>query len=79
MFINFYAEWCKFSNMLMPIWDEAADAISKAGYDTGKVVVGKVDCDKEGAIATRFHITKYPTLKLFLNGLPAKKEYRGKD
>lgn len=61
----------------MPIFDDAADEVSKAGYDTGKVVMGKVDCDKEGAIATRFHISKYPTLKLFRNGLPAKKEYRG--
>ncbi|XP_026742447.1 endoplasmic reticulum resident protein 44 isoform X1 [Trichoplusia ni] len=77
VFINFYAEWCKFSNMLMPIFDEAADEVSKAGYDSGKVVMGKVDCDKEGAIATRFHITKYPTLKMFRNGMPAKKEYRG--
>lgn len=64
--------------MLMPVFDDAADAVSKAGYDNGKVVMGKVDCDKEAAIATRFHITKYPTLKLFRNGLPAKKEYRGK-
>ncbi|KAG6450052.1 endoplasmic reticulum resident protein 44 [Manduca sexta] len=77
VFINFYAEWCKFSNMLMPIFDDAAEEVSKAGYDPGKVVMGKVDCDREGAIATRFHITKYPTLKLFRNGLPAKKEYRG--
>ncbi|KAL4714122.1 hypothetical protein ACJJTC_008476 [Scirpophaga incertulas] len=77
VFINFYAEWCRYSNMLMPIFDDAANEISKAGYDPGKVVMGKVDCDKEGAIATRFHITKYPTLKLFRNGLPAKKEYRG--
>ncbi|KAJ0180421.1 hypothetical protein K1T71_003825 [Dendrolimus kikuchii] len=77
VFINFYAEWCKFSNMLMPIFDDAAEEVSKAGYDPGKVVMGKVDCDKEGAVATRFHITKYPTLKLFQNGLPAKKEYRG--
>ncbi|CAH0720693.1 unnamed protein product, partial [Brenthis ino] len=77
VFINFYAEWCRFSNMLMPIFDDAADEVTKAGYDTGKVVMGKVDCDKEGAIATRFHISKYPTLKLFRNGLPAKKEYRG--
>lgn len=64
--------------MLMPIFDDAADQVTKEGYDPGKVVLGKVDCDKEGAIATRFHITKYPTLKLFRNGLPAKKEYRGK-
>lgn len=77
VFINFYAEWCRFSNMLMPIFDDAADEVTKAGYDSGKVVMGKVDCDKEGAIATRFHITKYPTLKLFRNGIPAKKEYRG--
>ncbi|XP_026495277.1 endoplasmic reticulum resident protein 44 [Vanessa tameamea] len=77
VFINFYAEWCKFSNMLMPIFDDAAEEVTKAGYDTGKVVMGKVDCDKEASIATRFHISKYPTLKLFRNGLPAKKEYRG--
>ena len=63
--------------MLMPIFDEASDEVTKAGYDTGKVVMGKVDCDKEGAVATRFHITKYPTLKMFRNGMPAKKEYRG--
>lgn len=77
VFINFYADWCRFSNMLMPIFDDAADLVSKNGYDPGKVVMGKVDCDQEAAIATRFHITKYPTLKLFRNGLPAKKEYRG--
>ncbi len=30
-----------------------------------------------GTLASRFHITKYPTLKLFQNGQPAKREYRG--
>lgn len=61
----------------MPIFDEAADAISKEFPEVGKVVMGKVDCDKESGISTRFHITKYPTLKIIRNGLPAKKEYRG--
>ena len=28
-------------------------------------------------LSSRFHITKYPTLKLIRNGHPAKKEYRG--
>ncbi|KAI8435155.1 hypothetical protein MSG28_003528 [Choristoneura fumiferana] len=41
VFINFYAEWCRFSNILMPIFDDAADEVAKAGYDTGKVVMGK--------------------------------------
>jgi endoplasmic reticulum resident protein 44 len=30
-----------------------------------------------GSIATRFHITKYPTLKVIRNGQPTKREYRG--
>ena len=30
------------------------------------------------SVASRFQITKYPTLKVIRNGQPAKKEYRGK-
>lgn len=61
----------------MPIFDEAADAISKEFPEGGRVVMGKVDCDKESDIASRFHITKYPTLKIIRNGLSTKREYRG--
>lgn len=45
--------------------------------EAGKVVMGKVDCDQESGVASRFHITKYPTLKVIVNGQPAKREYRG--
>lgn len=61
----------------MPVFDEAADKVAQEFPESGKVVMGKVDCDKEGSVATRFHITKYPTLKIIRNGQPAKKEYRG--
>jgi len=76
VFINFYADWCRFSNMLAPIWDEGADKINTemAGQS---VFVGKVDCDAHAALGTRFHITKYPTIKYLRNGQLAKKEYRG--
>jgi len=76
VFINFYADWCRFSNMLAPLWDEGADKISSelAGQS---VLVGKVDCDKYGDLGTRFHITKYPTIKFVRNGVLGKKEYRG--
>lgn len=77
VFINFYAEWCRFSNLLMPIFDDAADKVAQEFPEAGRVVMGKVDCDKETSIATRFHITKYPTLKVLRNGQPAKREYRG--
>ena len=33
--------------MLSPVWDEAADKAIKEFPEKGKVVFGKVDCDKE--------------------------------
>lgn len=45
--INFYADWCRFSNMLAPIFDEAADKVAAEFTTPGKVVLGKVDCDKD--------------------------------
>lgn len=77
VFINFYAEWCRFSNILQPIFDEAADKVREAFPEAGRVVMGKVDCDRESAAASRFHISKYPTLKIIRNGQPTKREYRG--
>jgi len=75
--INFYADWCRFSNMLAPIFDEAADKVAAEFPEPGRVVLAKVDCDKETSIGTRFHISKYPTLKAVRNGQTFKKEYRG--
>lgn len=61
----------------MPIFDEAADKVKQEFPEAGRVVMAKVDCDKETEVASRFHITKYPTLKIIRNGQPAKREYRG--
>ncbi|XP_011179860.1 endoplasmic reticulum resident protein 44 isoform X1 [Zeugodacus cucurbitae] len=77
VFLNFYAEWCRFSNLLAPIFNEAADKVKEAFPEPGKVVLGRVDCDRETSIASRFHITKYPTLKVIRNGQLSKREYRG--
>ena len=52
--LNFYADWCRFSQMLAPIWDEFAEKLSARFPEEGKVVVGKVDCDNEAAISTRW-------------------------
>jgi endoplasmic reticulum resident protein 44 len=50
VFVNFYAEWCRFSNLLQPIFDEAADKVKEAFPETDKVAMVKVDCDKEGKL-----------------------------
>ncbi|KAL6430059.1 hypothetical protein ACFW04_007690 [Cataglyphis niger] len=77
VFINFYAQWCRFSNLLAPIFDKAADKIREEFPEPGRVVMAKVDCDQETSVASRFHISKYPTLKVIRNGQPTKREYRG--
>lgn len=76
VFINFYADWCRFSQILTPIFEEAYANLLKE-FEPGKVLFAKVDCDTETDIATRFHISKYPTLKLVMNGKHMKKEFRG--
>jgi len=72
-FINFYADWCRFSQMLTPVFEEASNKFP----DSTKVVWGSVDCDRHAEVSQKFHINKYPTLKLFRNGELSKREYRG--
>lgn len=77
VFINFYADWCHFSQILAPIFEEASTKVAEEFPNPGTAVLGKVDCDRHTALASRFHITKYPTLKLVINGQVGKKEFRG--
>ncbi|KFM62196.1 Endoplasmic reticulum resident protein 44, partial [Stegodyphus mimosarum] len=77
VFLNFYADWCRFSQILGPIFDEAADTIANEINQTSRVLFGKVDSVAETNLAQRFKISKYPTLKLIRNGKLMKREYRG--
>lgn len=47
MFINFYADWCRFSNLLAPEWDKTAEKAAQEFAPDQKIVVAKIDCDKE--------------------------------
>ncbi|XP_076009866.1 endoplasmic reticulum resident protein 44 [Genypterus blacodes] len=75
--VNFYADWCRFSQMLHPIFEEASNVAREEFPETKQVVFARVDCDQHSEIAQRYRITKYPTLKLFRNGMMMKREYRG--
>jgi endoplasmic reticulum resident protein 44 len=59
VFINFYADWCRFSNMLSPIWDEFADKAKTEFTIPGQVYIGKIDCDKEGEISRQKSFTEW--------------------
>lgn len=75
VFVNFYADWCRFSQMLTPIYAEAAEQFKDES--ASRVVWASVDCDRNPTVAQRFSVNKYPTLKLFRNGQLSKREYRG--
>ena len=45
--------------------------------DPKRVALGRVDCEDEKELAQKYHISKYPTIKVFRNGKAQKKEYRG--
>ncbi|MHC1707152.1 MAG: thioredoxin [Bacteroidales bacterium] len=75
--IDFYADWCKPCKLVAPVLEDLAKQ-----YD-GKVIVYKVNVDKERELAGAFQITSIPTV-LFIPkagqpqaavGVQSKEEY----
>jgi len=64
--IDFYADWCKPCKMVAPIMDDLADV-----YD-GRVIIYKVNTDKEKELASVFQVRSIPSI-LFapMEGKPA--------
>ncbi len=60
--VDFWAEWCGPCKMIAPTVDAFAEEF------TGKVKVGKVNVDDNGATAMRYNIRGIPTLLLFKGG-----------
>jgi thioredoxin len=54
--IDFYADWCPPCRQLSPLVEEIAKEYN------GKIVVYKVDTDKEKELARKLGITSLPTL-----------------
>ncbi|XP_043654770.1 endoplasmic reticulum resident protein 44 isoform X1 [Drosophila teissieri] len=75
--LSFYTDWCRFSQILQPIFEEAAAKVLQKFPENGRVILGKVNCDIEDILADQFDILKYPTLKIIRNGLISNQEYRG--
>ena len=62
--VDFWAEWCGPCRMIAPILDEIARDYA------GRLVVAKVNVDRNRGLAMKFGVMSIPTLMLFKKGRP---------
>lgn len=67
IFVDFYAPWCGHCKHLAPQLDKAAAALAGS---KNPVVIAKVDADKYTRLASKYDIDGFPTLKIFMHGVP---------
>lgn len=65
--VNFHALWCRYSKKLKPEWNNLAESLKKLG---SSVKLAKVEAYDEKKLAEEFDIEGYPTIKIFIDGVP---------
>merc|ERR1719427_86991 len=64
--VMFYAPWCGHCKNMKPAYAEAAKIVNHDDKIDGKLVA--VDCDANKALAKRYEVGGYPTIKYFRKG-----------
>ena len=63
----FYTTWCPYCKKAMPEWQKFAkhwNGQKKNGYT---IITTEVDCDQNEAVANKFDVNGYPTIKCVMN------------
>ena len=67
MLVDFWAAWCGPCKMIAPVVEQIASE------NDGKMSVGKLDVDANGATAMKYGVMSIPTLILFKDGQPVER------
>ncbi|XP_019181207.1 PREDICTED: protein disulfide-isomerase 5-2 [Ipomoea nil] len=67
IFVDFYAPWCGHCKRLAPELDKAAAILAEMKQP---IVIAKVNADKHRRLGSKYEIDGYPTLKMFVHGVP---------
>ena len=65
--VDFWATWCGPCKMIAPVVEQIA------AENEGKMRVGKLDVDVNGATAMKYGVMSIPTLILFKDGQPVER------
>jgi len=64
----FYTEWCPYCKKARPEWDKFKAPLENTSREEYKFIFQEVDCDKNEALATKYNVVGYPTIKLLKDG-----------
>ncbi|KAA3462440.1 putative protein disulfide-isomerase A6 [Gossypium australe] len=71
--IEFYAPWCGHCKKLAPEYEKLGASFKKAK----SVLIGKVDCDEQKSLCSKYGVQGYPTVQWFPKGSLEPKKYEG--
>lgn len=63
----YYTTWCKFCTKAKPEWERVIQEFNGKVVNGKKILITKIDCEKNTDVAEKENIKGYPTFKFNLN------------